>query len=801
MPVKRWRSIALLVAACGSVARAQGPTVTALYEFAGSAGNGGAPASLVAHNGSLYGTQLGGSQGAGAAFQLAPPKQPGGAWTDTVLYSFSVNAGVGIGSALSVDTNGALYGFTTAFSSGSPCPNIYRLTPPATQGGAWEHTVLYQFSANTDNVCPYDVAVTFHNGALYGVLSGPYPNGMVFELAPPAGSPAGGGAPWVLTVLYAFASSGFIGAEVAPIFDAAGNIYGAGENDVFELTPPAAPGGTWSLTVLYAFAGDAGVNSLAFGPGGSLFGGTYHGGTGVCNDGCGVVFELAPPEEEGGTWAFTTLYSFTGVDNEEYPQVMAFGANGAVYGATNAGANLGLRSVSTLFELVPDGSAWSFSADAQYNDSWVEGVVNGPDGSLIIALFDTFNGSVVQLSPPASGDGFWDQSMVFDFGAHADGSDPAPNLTFDTEGNIYGTTLYGGSTGACVGDTLFPSCGAVFKVSPPESADEPWTEIVLHRFSGEDGGGVPESGVTLGPNGILYGTTSHGGTLNEGVVFSLAPPSEPGGSWTEKVIYSFGGPGQGVFPVGPLVFDSAGALYGTTSYGGTENPGTVFKLTPSADSWTISALYSFTGGANGPYPIGVAFHNGSLYGVATAQSGDGLVFQLTPPTSGSGLWTEATLHTFQGKEGLFPYGTLVFDDTGAIYGTTAEGGLPVGCQRGCGIVFQLVPPATQGGAWAENILFEFTGVEEGLSGENPTGVTFDNGILYGTTCSGRLYQLAPPASGSGAWQHTALANFTQAEGMCPQGLFLRDGVMYGTASGSALSNLDALGGTVYAVKP
>lgn len=210
-------------------------------------------------------------------------------------------------------------------------------------------------------------------------------------------------------------------------------------------------------------------------------------------------------------------------------------------------------------------------------------------------------------------------------------------------------------------------------------------------------------------------------------------------------------------------------------------------------------MYRFSGGADGPYPIGLTFHNGLLYGVTTSSDrGVGTVFQLTPPASGDGPWTESTLHAFKGEgDGLYPYGSLVFDNSGAIYGTTAGGG-NAAC---CGIVFQLLPPATQGSSWTENILYKFTGTEKGGSGDNPTGVAFDNGILYGTNCSGRLFQLVPAASGSGAWQHTALANFTPEQAICPQGLVLQSGRFYGTgASGGPFGN-DSGNGTVYIVTP
>jgi hypothetical protein len=789
---------------------AAAPVITPIWSFAG---NMASPETLISDGGILYGTQSGGANGIGAVFQLTPPKQAGEAWSETVLYNFdqAVDGG-GFSSRLTIGGNGALYGTTNSPDGGGPCGTVYQLAPPAAQNGVWTHTVLYQF-ASTPGVlsCPSPAGVTFHNGALYGTVSGggAYTYGMVFQLAPPTGN---GGA-WTLTILYTYGSTGVMFPSLPPIFDAAGNIYGVDYGHVYELMPPGSTGGSWTETVLHTFTGgDDGIGavSLAFGPDNNLYGSTGLGGIGNCDGdpGCGVAFKMSPPAEGGSPWNFSTLYSFTGGTDGQTPTVLAFGANGAVYGSSYLGE--GPPSDGLLFELAPEDGDWSFSIAKQYQGSVPSACVNATGGSLIVGLNDIYNGNIVELSPPASGAGSWTQTPVFDLGLYGDGASPAASLAFGSEGNMYGTTSTGGAAGPCPVNGGYPGCGTVFELTPPGTAGQGWTETVLYRFSGGDDGAAPESGVAIGRDGVLYGTASHGGPLHKGVVFRLAPPAEPGGPWTESVIHSFGGAGEGVFPTGPLVFDASGALYGTTTYGGATSPPTVFKLTPPVapgQAWTVSAVYSFAGDANGPYPIGITFHDGALYGVASGSPrGAGAVFRLTPPESGTGAWTATVLHSFHGdsnghSDGASPYGSLIFDDSGAIYGTTAEGGGESRqCRAGCGIVFQLTPPATQGGAWTENVLFNFS-ADLGHKGSNPTGVVLNNGNLYGTTCSGQLFLLAPPATAGGAWQEKSLANFTAQQGVCPQGLVLHDGALYGAAEvGGRLGNIDS-DGTIYSVTP
>jgi uncharacterized repeat protein (TIGR03803 family) len=272
----------------------------------------------------------------------------------------------------------------------------------------------------------------------------------------------------------------------------------------------------------------------------------------------------------------------------------------------------------------------------------------------------------------------------------------------------------------------------VFKLTPPAAGQTQWTETILYRFTGAGGDGDgPEAGLIFDSKGALYGTTSAGGgPSNCGTVFKLKPPAAGLTQWTEEVLYSFAGAGDGCRPLyGRLIFDSEGALYGTTQ--GTTNvigaaSGTVFKLAPPAAGhmWTETVLYSFKGGSDGSQPwAGVIFDSkGALYGTTEAggegascgTAGCGTVFKLKPPAAGLTLWTEKVLYRFQGTaggDGQAPHGGLVFDNAGALYGTTSAGG-----NIQLGTVFKLKPPAAGLTQWTEKVLSDLSS-----GGANPIG--------------------------------------------------------------------------------
>jgi uncharacterized repeat protein (TIGR03803 family) len=280
---------------------------------------------------------------------------------------------------------------------------------------------------------------------------------------------------------------------------------------------------------------------------------------------------------------------------------------------------------------------------------------------------------------------------TFTYDAH--GAYPTASPILDAAGNLYGTTCAGGTSPGLNGG------GTVFELTP--TADGDWTETVLYEFGwvpfGWDGA-HPYASLTLDAAGNLYSTTGYGGPYGRhgayvgfGTVFELTPTA---GGWTEGVLYSFSTVHlDGTDPRGGLISDAAGNLYGTTSGYGGYGYGTVFELTRNRravrEGWTEKVLHTFNGtdGA-GPRASLILDAAGNLYGttVGGGTYGYGTVFELTPIAGGG--WTERVLHNFNndGTDGANPYGGLIFDAAGNLYGTTAWGGT-----YGTGTVFEITP--------------------------------------------------------------------------------------------------------------
>ncbi len=192
----------------------------------------------------------------------------------------------------------------------------------------------------------------------------------------------------------------------------------------------------------------------------------------------------------------------------------------------------------------------------------------------------TFNyGVVFKLSAAGT------ETVLHNFGSGTDGQTPQGSLVRDKSGNFYGTTTAGGNYGF----------GTVYKVTGKK-------ETVLYSFAGGNDGANPQAGLVFDASGNLYGTTSQGGSKGNGTVFELVAPKILGGSYTEKLLYSFGTGTDGTVPVGGVIFDTAGNLYGTTSAGGTYGYGTVFQLVPGT-AWTENILHSFQDGNDGAVPM------------------------------------------------------------------------------------------------------------------------------------------------------------------------------------------------------
>ncbi len=373
--------------------------------------------------------------------------------------------------------------------------------------------------------------------------------------------------------------------------------------------------------------------------------------------------------------------------------------------------------------------------------------------------------------------------VLHTFNGGTDGEQPEAGLTMDRAGNLYGTAQLGGI--AYDGNGY----GTVFQLKHRGSG---WIFAPLYSFTGGDDGIYPIARVILGPNGTLYGTTYEGGAgcspVDCGTVFNVRPRPTPCPSvlcpWTESVVYNFHNSPDGANPFsGDLIFDQAGNIYGTTYGGGNQN-GVVYELTPSGSGWTESILYAFSSsGDDGANPFsGVIFDNaGNLYGTTFAggSSGYGAVYQLVPSHGG---WTENVLYSFQpGNDGSGPSAGLIFDASGNLYGATAIGG-----SGGGGTVFKLTP---SGGSWTYSTLYNFAGTCCEC-GPRATLVMDGAGNLYGTTaCDGRfqfgsIFKLTPTPQPP--WTYTSLHDFTDFEdGANPTSNVLLDasGNLYGTASG------------------
>ena len=421
------------------------------------------------------------------------------------------------------------------------------------------------------------------------------------------------------------------------------------------------------------------------------------------------------------------------------------------------------------------------------------------------------------------------ESVILTFtGATTTGTTPTAGLVADAAGNLYGVTPYGGKQGHYCPNSS--GCGFVYELSPNGSGG--YTQTVLFNFDEGPDGGFPRSNLILDAAGNLYGVTDLGGYRNKvcnsgsgcGVVYKLSPGS---GGWTQTVLYTFLNAGDGNSPYGPLAFDAAGNLYGTTEFGGSSscvatlgNPcGLVFELTPTTSgSWTESVLHNFTGGNDGanPYAGVVLDAAGNVYGSASGGNpalckvafSCGVVFKLSNGSSG---WTETVLHTFaDGRDGGTP-GQLTIDGTGNLYGTSQTGGDPTctvyGNANNCGVVFKLTP--TLGGSWKETA-FAFS-LWDG--GQPQGGVTVDaSGNVYGTasvggilSCTagsgngcGVVFKLTPKSSGG--WTPSILHRFAGGtDGVSPIGSLLFDsaGNIFGTTPLGGADN----DGIVYEITP
>jgi uncharacterized repeat protein (TIGR03803 family) len=392
-----------------------------------------------------------------------------------------------------------------------------------------------------------------------------------------------------------------------------------------------------------------------------------------------LIVMLASVPGAMGADRYSTLYRFTGgVDGNEPHSSLIFDAEGNLYGTTYKG---GTSNDGSVFMLSPNkGGNWSeivlhsFSNDGHDGCNPWAGLILDPAGNLYgttLGCGANGNGTVFELTPKSNGS--WTESVVHSFN-YQDGSGPYAGLVFDLAGNLYGATQGGGNYGF----------GTIFELVP--KGDGSWVEGVLHSFSGVKDGANPYSTLAVDAAGNLYGTTLSGGRSYEGTVFKLTSNGE--GSWTETVLHSFVQNGKdGRRPYSDVVFDSAGNLFGTTHDGGAYDWGTIYELRSSGNGiWEERVLHSFnSNGRDGLQPIAglIVDPAGNIYG--PAYGGGiyffGTVFELKRH---DGAWTETVLHSFRDHPGAVPFGKLISDGNGNLYGTTTGDG-----QKTFGSVFEI----------------------------------------------------------------------------------------------------------------
>lgn len=400
---------------------------------------------------------------------------------------------------------------------------------------------------------------------------------------------------------------------------------------------PEAASDAASYSVIHSFnraEGNTPEASPIVDAAGGLDGTTVYGGSVACGYGCGTIYRLS---RDSHGWKNTTLFNFDLNHCCAYPSTpLVADASGNLYGATDVSLSLGVA-------------------------------------------YGLFNGAHRQFR------------VLHNFQGNRDGQQPRTSLIMDKHGNLYGTTIAGG-TGGSGGN------GTVYELS---RSGNKWTETIVHRFSLIKNGANPSGPVMFGRGGDLYGETADGGNSSCsgsaapgcGVVYRLAPRAK--GGWTESVLHAFDAT-DGFLPSSGLVADAAGNLYGSTQYGG-----------------------------------------------SASVTGYGIIFELTHGPRGR--WSFRIIHRFTkttASAGIVPLGTMAFDASGNLYGTTFNGGKLTnacifGYNPGCGVVFKLATGSHHG--WKYSLLHTFNNTPDGAL---PTGVVLSGqGKLYGTTLTGGKFDL------------------------------------------------------------
>lgn len=386
-----------------------------------------------------------------------------------------------------------------------------------------------------------------------------------------------------------------------------------------------------------------------------------------------LTLTILAPSAQAQT--YTVIHSFSGLDGANPRAGLTIDGAGNLYGITNGGG----AGYGMVFKVTEKNSAWL-------------------------------------LNP------------LYKFTGGSDGAGSRSRVTFGRDGRLYGATIGGGV--GCGGT----GCGTVFALQPLPTACKTalcyWSKTPLYTFTGGTDGALPYADLTFDQAGNIYGGAYRGGN-GVGVIYELSRSQD----WAESVLYAFTGGNDGNSPLGGVIFDGVGNLYGTTVFGGPSQDGVVFQLTHSGSGWTENTLYSFQGGLDGSLPVaGVILDTpGNLYGASQqgGSGGGGVVFELP-----NNVWNFTGLNSLSGNGECGPQASLVMDQAGNLYGTTYCDGM-----FGFGSVFELTP--SDGGQWMYHSLYNFMGGQDGANSWST--LVFDrNGNIYGTAENGGIFNTACP---------------------------------------------------------
>jgi uncharacterized repeat protein (TIGR03803 family) len=675
---------------------------TVLYSFSGGAGDASIPSSALVQgtDGNFYGTAGGGAEGFGTVFKITP------AGVETLLYSFlgdaklysvsDITDGSEPSGALVQGGDGNFYG-TTMIGGANNLGTVYRITP----GGV--ETVLYSFAGGlADGFTPRSALLLGTDGNFYGTTlgGGATGNGIVFRV-----TPAG-----VETVFHAFAGAPTDGSQplAALIQGNDGSFYGTTQNGgasgnssgssgvgtVFKITPTGAE------TVLYSFAdgpiGNQPAAALIQGADGNFYGTTPGAGTSgnsTVTTGNGMVFKITPLGAE------TVIHSFAGApaDGSQSLAGLILGNDGNFYGTTSSGGASNSGSLIKISSAGTETVVYSFNAGREGQHP--VGLILGNDGNLYGTTSSggsAGSGTVFKVTPTGV------ETVLYSFQGGSGGSGPSAALVQASDGNFYGTTSGGGTTGS----------GTVFKITSGG------VETVIDSFQGGADGSGPSAALVQASDGNLYGTTSGGGTTGNGTVFKITS------SGVKTVLYSFSADrGDGSHPSSALLQGTDGNFYGTTPSGGTNDFGTVYKITPGG---VETVLHSFNQASVAGYPAGALIegNDGNFYGTTAAGIGQGgVVFKITP----SGVVTALCIFE-SGANKIYPSGPLIEGSDGNFYGTAWWWDGSDASEPKNGAVFMVAPTGV------ETTLHSFTG---GADGSLPNSLVQNGaGVFYGTTYGG-----------------------------------------------------------------